>query len=288
MPVGGRKIALKVDMLVQGTDVPEGMTFRQAARKAVAMCVSDFAAKGVKPDSFMVSLGVSRAVTAAQARELSLGLRDAAREWSLRLVGGDTGEARELIVNCAMVGFAGRFVTRDGAKPGDAVVVTGRFGYQAAGLRILQRGASCSSSFRRIATRSILLPTPNLKLGLALAGYWTSALDSSDGLARSLHILSEASGMGIEVLELPMAEGVAEFARRNGVSARGLVLGGGEEYLIVGTMRPAKVADAARVARRHGGELVEIGRVTLSPRRVLLRVGRRALPIADVGWVHLR
>ena len=58
IPAGKGRLVAKVDMLVEHTDVPPGMTYRQAARKAVAMCVSDFAAKGVKPDSFMVSLGL--------------------------------------------------------------------------------------------------------------------------------------------------------------------------------------------------------------------------------------
>jgi len=288
IPVFGRRLVLKVDMLVQSTDVPRGMTFRQAARKAVAMCVSDFAAKGVRPDSFMVSLGVSRKVSGAQVRELSLGLRDAAREWRLKLVGGDTSEAAELMVNCAMVGFATKCVSRAGAEPGDTVVTAGRFGLPPAGLRILQEGATSTRSFRRIATRSVLSPSPNLRLGLALASYWSSALDSSDGLARSLHILSKTSGLGIEVRKLPIGDGVAEFAGSNNLSARALVLEGGEEYLIVGTMKPGKVAPAAKVARRYGGELVEIGRVTQGPRSVVLRSGGRSLPIADAGWVHLR
>lgn len=273
---------------MQRTDVPRGMTYRQAARKAVAMCVSDFAAKGVKPDSFMVSLGVSRAVTGAQVREVSLGLRDAAREWRVRLIGGDTSEAAELTINCAMVGFANRYVTRAGAELGDAVVTTGHFGYPPAGLRILVGGATSTRRFRRIAKRSVLLPSPNLNLGLALAEYWTSSLDSSDGLARSLHILSKASGLGIEVRNLPMGDGVAEFARSNNISARRLVLDGGEEYLMVGTMKPTKVAEAAKVARRNGGELVEIGKMTRRSRGVVLRTGRKPLPIADAGWVHLR
>ena len=47
LPASPGKLVLKSDMLVGRTDVPPGMTWRQAARKAVAMCVSDFASKGV-------------------------------------------------------------------------------------------------------------------------------------------------------------------------------------------------------------------------------------------------
>lgn len=276
-----------MDMLVQSTDVPKEMTFRQAARKAVAMCVSDFAAKGVRPDSFMVSIGLSRGVTRSQVRELSLGLRDASREWDLKLIGGDTGEAAELTVNCAMLGFADGYVKRVGARVGDAVVATGPFGYPPAGLEIL-RGAKATPGFRRKAVRSVLKPTPNLRLGLALASYWTASLDSSDGLARSLHILSKASRVGIEIRRLPTGRGVNEFAASNGLDASRLVLEGGEEYVVVGTMRQSRVRAAAEVARKNGGELLELGRVTGRKEGVRLRSGGTVKPIADAGWVHLR
>jgi thiamine monophosphate kinase len=81
---------------------------------------------------------------------------------------------------------------------------------------------------------------------------------------------------------------VEEFAKSNGVATRSLILEGGEEYLIVGTMKPGKVRAAARVARVNGGELVEIGRVTRRAGSVTLRAGGRTEPVADSGWVHLR
>ena len=288
IPAGGGKVVLKTDMLVQGTDVPKQMSFRQAARKSVAMCVSDFAAKGVKPDSFMVSLGLKRGVTRSQVRELSLGLRDASNEWNLRLIGGDTSEAVELSINCTMVGFARRFTRRAGAAPGDVVAVSGRFGYPPSGLKILRDGARATPSFRRKAVGSVLMPTPNLRLGLALAGCWTAAMDSSDGLARSLHILSKASRVGIEIWKRPTGQDVKEFAAKNGLAVDKLVLEGGEEYLIVGTIKPSRVLSAARIARANGGEILVIGRVTRRQGGVSIHVESGVKPLADAGWVHLR
>jgi thiamine-monophosphate kinase len=288
VPVSGKKLVLKVDMLVGSTDVPRGMTFRQAARKAVAMCVSDFAAKGVKPDSYMASVGVSRGVRSRQVNELALGLKDASEEWDVRLVGGDTNEASELIIDCVMLGFAKRVVGREGAKPGDRVVTTGSFGYPPAGLKILMEGARTASAFRRIAVKSVLMPNPNLRLGLALAGFWTSSMDSSDGLARSLHTLAKTSGVGMEVRTLPIGEGVEEFAKANGLPSKNLVLAGGEEYLIVGTMNASSFCEANRVAKRSGGRILEIGRVNNRRGEVTLHTRDLAEPVEDAGWVHLR
>jgi len=279
---------VKVDMLVEGTDVPMGMTYRQAARKAVAMCVSDFAAKGARPDSFLISLGLRKGVTQEQVQDLALGLKDAEREWGTHLVGGDTNESRELIIDCAMVGFAKNLVTRAGASPGDKVVVTGPFGYTPAGLKILMEGATAEARFAEKATESVLHPTPNLQVGLALAPYLTSAMDSSDGLAKSLHTLAKQSGVGIEVNALPVGPGVDKFARMNGLSAEELVLEGGEEYVIVGTVKGSRLLSAVKAVRKAGGELIEIGRATPRKGRVELRAKGSNRPIRDEGWTHLR
>jgi thiamine-monophosphate kinase len=288
IPVGPGRLVAKVDMLVEGTDVPKGMSYRQAARKAVAMCVSDFAAKGVRPDSFLISLGLRKGVTQAQVDELAQGLADAEHEWGVHLVGGDTNESDELIIDCMMVGFARKMVTRGGASPGDRLVVTGPFGYPPAGLKVLVEGAQADAKFAKTAKESVLDPTPNLEVGLALAPYLTSAMDSSDGLARSLHTLAKESGVGFEVTALPVGSGVDRFARTNGLSTERLVLQGGEEYAIVGTVKGSRFSSAAKAVRRAGGELIEIGRATPRKGRVELRAKGSSGPIRDEGWTHLR
>jgi thiamine-monophosphate kinase len=288
VPARGKKVVLKVDMLVESTDVPPGMSYRQAARKAVAMCVSDFAAKGVRPDSFMVSLGLRRRTTKEQVDQLARGFRDAEREWDVRMVGGDTNEAGQLVIDCTMVGFAKKVVERRGARPGDALVVTGPFGYPPAGLKIMIDGAKADRGFRETATRSVTKPTPDLEVGIALGDYLTSAMDSSDGLARSIHTLAEESGVGFELDKMPAGEGVTEFAKDNSLSLQDLVMAGGEEYVIVGTISPRKLASAKKAARLAGGQITTIGKATRERGRVFVRAGQHRRRIPDEGWTHLR
>lgn len=273
------KLVLKSDMLVGRTDVPPGMTFRQVGRKAVAMCVSDFASKGVRPEALMVSLGIPRTMKRSEIHELAMGLKDALDAWKLHLVGGDTNEADDLVVDSILVGFSSRIVARNGAKPGDAVIVTGPFGTTSAGLKILLNGATAEPKFRRKALKSVYYPTPRLDLGLSLGNCLSSAMDSSDGLAICLHSIASASGTGIEVDELPHERELGGFSRDNGFLVRDLVLYGGEEYEIVGTVPLAKL----RAAREAGSRVKVIGRVT-EDRKVTMLDGT---PIDNRGWVHL-
>ena len=285
IPVKGGKLVVKSDMLVGKTDVPRGMTYREAARKAVASCVSDFAAKGVAPDSFLVSLGLTRGVSDEDVRELADGFADSAREWKVNLVGGDTNEADDLVIDCTMIGFGADITSRRGAKAGDLVVTTGEFGLSAAGLKILLEGARAEPGFRRVAVGRVLKPNPRLKLGLAISRYLSASIDSSDGLAICLHSIARMSGVGIALTRLPIGRGVEKFARVNGYTVEDLVLYGGEEYEIVGSLGRKAFTRASRTARSLGGGLLVIGETT-GEGGVRLTTGSEERSIQDRGYVH--
>ncbi len=280
--VPGRLI-LKADMLVGRTDIPPGMTWRQAGRKALAMCVSDFASKGVAPRAFMLSLGIPGKTRPTEVRSMVRGFQDGMEEWGVRLIGGDTNESDDLIIDCIMTGFAKHIVERGGARPGDYVVVTGDFGTVSAGLKILLENAKAGAAFRRLSLRSVYLPEPRLKLGVALRSLFSSAMDSSDGLAICLHALASASGVGISVDVLPHAAGLEEFAAANGYKSEELILYGGEEYEIVGTIPARRLERAERVASSMGAELKAIGKVTESGSVEM----RNGTPVDRKGWIHL-
>jgi thiamine-monophosphate kinase len=283
----GESVVLKCDMLVGKTDVPPGMSLKMAARKAVAMCVSDFAAKGVRPTAYMISLGLRRGTPEAEVIQLASGLLGASREWGLKLVGGDTSETEDLVIDCVMVGFAKRIVRRGGARAGELVVASGTFGETAAGLKILIEGAEAGPKFRKEAVSSVYVPKPRLGLGLAVSGYLSSSIDSSDGLAISLHAIAETSGVGIRLAEVPYAKGLEEFASRNSFSADDLALYGGEEYEILGTVRKDQVREAKAKARSVGCELRVIGETVSAEalKGVALPDGRK---VRRDGWVHFK
>src|SRR3990170_2977329 len=170
--IQGEHVAvLKTDMLVGKTDVPDGMSLRQAARKAVVMNVSDFAAKGVQPLAVLVSLGLPRHLSTKDVEEIADGLNSGAREYGAYVVGGDTGEASDLVIAVSLYGTArkSRLMLRTGARAGDVVAVTGVFGKPAAGLRILSGECEVKQDFRETLLDSVLMPKARLREGLAIA-----------------------------------------------------------------------------------------------------------------------
>ena len=288
---GGRVAVLKTDMLIGKTDVPRGMSLWQAARKAVVMNISDFAAKGVEPTALLVSLGLPRDFIQNDVEEIARGLNTGAREYGAYVVGGDTSEASDLVVAISLFGTAKRkeLVLRSGAKAGDIVAVTGFFGKTAAGLRLLLDGYAASKGLREVLLRSVCMPNARLCEGLSLcrSGALSSSIDSSDGLAWSLHELARMSGVGFVVNKVPLADEVRRFAEFNGLDASELALHGGEEYELVVTVKPKRWADAEMAVKSTGGHLLPIGKATRD-RRVLLDVDGKKSPIEARGWEHFK
>ena len=282
---------LKADMLVSKTDVPPGMTFWQAARKAVVMNISDFAAKGVKPMAMLVSLGLPKGMAAKDVVELAEGLNAGAREYGAYVIGGDTGEASDLVISVSLFGTArrNRLMLRSGAKPGDFLAVTGPFGNTAAGLRVLLSKLDVPEKVRDVLAKSVLLPHARLKEGLALSHSKavSAAIDSSDGLAWSLHEIARASNVGLMIDRLPAASEAKIFAERTKIDLAELVFYGGEEYEILLTIKPDAWAAAEKAVARIGGQLLQIGKVTRG-KRVVRESGGTKHTIEPRGYEHFK
>ena len=282
---------LKTDMLVGRTDVPPGMSLRQAARKAVVMNVSDFASKGVKPVAVLASLGLPKGLKEKDIREIGEGLNEGAREYGAYVIGGDTNEASDLIISCSLLGFSDKenLVNRFGAKPGDIVAVTGEFGKTAAGLKILIEGLTVPDKIGNPLKEAVLMPKARLKEGVALSktGGLTSSIDSSDGLAWSLYELLDASNVGFIIDNLPVAKEAVEFSSIYGLDPYELSLYGGEEYELIVTIDPDFWEESKRSVEKSGGSLIKIG-VTTKEKKIVLKLDGEIRGIERRGWEHFR
>lgn len=278
-------IVAKSDMLVASTDAPPQMTAAQFARKSIVSCVSDFAAKGVKPSFCLVSLGMPRAGTNRQnVNRLADGFASAQREYGLRILGGDVNETSgETVIDCTTLGFSNEVIPRDGARPGQLVGVSSTFGHQSAGLLILLgRVHAKDSSFKKLAVDSVLNPKARLALGIKASRYLSSCIDSSDGLAISLHHLARSGKVKLELDEIPVTPGVNEFSRENKLQPSDLALFGGEEFELVCTFDSRHKAALTKLGVRTIGRVVQLSG---NERPSIFYHGKQ---IRRRGWIHFR
>ena len=290
--IGNEKFAvIKTDMLVGKTDVPPSMNLWQAARKAVVMNISDLAAKGVKPIALLASIGIPRGFAKKDVEQIGEGLNAGAREYNAYVLGGDTNEASDLVISCTAFGIVEKryLMKRSGAKPDDLVAVTGVFGKTSSGLKILLKGLTAPPEMRKELVNTVLMPQARLKEGLALTQIHavTASIDSSDGLAWSLHEISRASNVGFVIDNLAVAREAEEFAKIHDLDPVELSLYGGEEYELVVTIKPKLWGKAKKAIEQVGASLIKIGHVT-GEKSLLLRAKEKTVSIEARGWEHFR
>ena len=114
--IGKKYCIAKVDTLVESTDIPPGMKLEDAARKSIVSCVSDFAAKGVKPIFGIISLTIPKRFSKLNIESLARGFQESTKEFKIKILGGDTNEGKELVVNFSLFGVSEKIVNRKGAK----------------------------------------------------------------------------------------------------------------------------------------------------------------------------
>ena len=282
---------LKTDMLVGKTDIPPQMTYWQAARKAVIMNISDLAAKAVKPLGLLVSLGTPKKITKKNIEQIGKGLNAGAREYDTYIIGGDTNETQDLIISITAFGLTKKenLTLRSGANPGDIVATTGLFGLTASGLKILTKNLAAPPKIRKKLVDAVLMPHARLKEGLALAetGAATSSIDSSDGLAWSLHEISHASNVGFIIDAPPIAKETYEFSKTHNLDPLELSLHGGEEYELVVTIKPKRWRQAKEAVVQTGGTLMKIGKTT-AEKALLLKHKGKMVKIEGRGYEHFK
>ncbi len=265
----GGVLVFKTDMFVASTDMPPMMRYYDAGWKTVVMNVSDVISKGANPLYFIYSMGVPRSFKLKDALEVVKGIRDSADVYGMKVLGGDLGECRELVISGFIVGScpSGRLMPRRGAKPGDLLAVTGCFGLTSAALKTFMQGLQVDGELIQIFKDALFKPKAKVKEALALAesSAVTSSIDSSDGLLESLLELAKINKVGFIVEDLPVCVEVKNFAIRFGLNLEDLVFKGGEEYELVVTLKPLELENAIKAVKNVGGELKVIGRVIDEP-----------------------
>lgn len=287
----GKALVINTDMLVWNTDVPKGMTTYQAARKNVIMTVSDLGAKGVKPMGYMPSLAIPKDQLILEAEEIAKGFEAGVSEYGTYIVGGDTNEANEVIINGTAFGIADEEVImrRDGAQVGDILATTGPFGMTAAAFRILLEDYHTPTKLMKTLVDSVYTPKARVEEGVVLAesGAVTSCIDSSDGLSISLYDLQKSTGLGYKLTNLPSSEEVIEFASLHELSVFDLVFFGGEEYELVYTINPELVNRAKDALNKIGSTLQIIGEV-VNDKRIWIEMEGHSIDIPMRGWDHFK
>ncbi len=287
------------DVQVQGTHfVRQAVIPQELGRKALAINLSDIAAKGGTPRYALVSLGLPGDLAVEFVDDLYGGLRQEARAYDVDIVGGNISQSRlGLFIDIFLLGEALRenVLLRSGARAGDKVLVTGTLGDAAAGVALVTHAAvTLPGSYAERAKRRLALPTPRVREGQLIgASHWAHAmLDVSDGLASDLGHICEKSNLGTRIIaeQLPVAPENRRAAQELYGDEWHFALYGGEDYELLFTAPPEN-ADALvrQISGETGTPVSVIGEILpASEGRQLVLPNGRNVPLEARGWDHFR
>ncbi len=276
-PDQGRRLVAVVDTLVADTHFPAGLDATDIGYRAVAVNLSDMAAMGARPRWMTLALTIPEA-DAAWLEGFAVGLYAAAAEHGVKLVGGDTTSGECLVISVQVLGDVDpdRVLLRSGARSGDTIFVTGTLGDAAAGLEMLERGASESFLVSRF-----LRPTARVAYGQALAGRAHAAIDISDGLCADLGKLLTASGVGAEIRLEALPLSAALKTAMGSETAQQHALTGGDDYELCFT------ASLENLPEPGGLAVTAIGTVTAEKGLRCLLNGK-PVTVREGGYAHFR
>ncbi len=263
---GEKSLVVNVDTFVGKTDRLPGMTEAQVGRKAAVMALSDLVAKGASPVATMLSLCVPQNSEVSATQEIVRGFSQYCLKSGVPFIGGDLGSSSDIIATGVAIGAAppNGIVARGGAKEGDFVAVSEKFGLTSVAFEILLNQQKAEADLKNRALAAAYKPDIHHGLVSALAekGAVTSSMDSSDGLGITLNTMASHSELSFLIYDLPIAEGVADFALALGVQERKMVMEGGEEFALVLTIQEDRWEEALEITRSMHAPLQKIGRVS--------------------------
>ena len=275
-PPAMRRTVITVDMLTEGVDFILGpdCTPRQVGHKALAVNLSDLAAMAARPEAAVVAVGLPRTAGASLAKGLHEGLAALAMEFDVALAGGDTNAwDGPLVISVTAVGSGppGQAWRRDGARPGDLIVVTGPCGGSLLGRHLRVQ--------------------PRCRAALEITGRFTvhAAIDISDGLSLDLSRMMVASGTGclLDLAAVPIHEDAIAMSAQADDDRTPLdhALADGEDFELLLAMPSA---EAERLVADPPADLAPtvIGTVIEDPGLFTIDAKGVYRPLAPRGFIH--
>jgi thiamine-monophosphate kinase len=279
-----------VDSLVQDIHFSLKLTtWEELGWKSLAVNISDIAAMGGIPHYALISLGLPGDTDVDDIIALYRGMLEAAQQFGLVIVGGDTVSSPFVFISVTVFGSAGnaegKVLRRSAARPGDKIAVTGYLGSSSGGYQMLANNLRFKPSATKELRKAHLKPYPRVVEGQILVEKGVKAgMDISDGLVGDLTHICEMSKVGarIEIDSVPVSPTLKNCFGERSIE---LALGGGEDYELLFTARPRIMAQVKKVL---SCPVTVIGEITKENVGKVVTIDNTGKPVnlEKTGWDH--
>ena len=268
------QLVVSVDTLVAGVHYPLDTSPEDIGYKSLIVNLSDIAAMGAKPCWFTLALTLSD-YHSDWLKGFSAGLKQAATEYGVSLIGGDTTRGAQTIT-IQMMGEvnSGKALKRSDAQTGDSLYITNTLGDAAAGLQIHQVNQSAASPRKLTNTEAYCVsrlnrPTARVNEGLVIRKYANACMDISDGLLQDLSHILQASQLGavIDTASIKLSPQLNHlYSREEGLQ---FALSGGDDYELLFSVNEENKEAFENEMRQKALPFQLIGEFTEETNRIL-------------------
>ncbi|VEG92431.1 thiamine-phosphate kinase [Legionella spiritensis] len=283
VPVG-HQLLISTDTLVADVHFLRDWDPYDIAWKSVMVNVSDIAAMGGQPCWVSLALTMPFCDESWLTR-FSEGLHDALRQFNIMLIGGDTTHG-PLSITLTIHGLieTGKSVRRNGAKPGDKIMVTGELGGAALAVSLLE-AKDMDGADQKILMQKLQRPCPRVDYASVLRTCASAAIDISDGLSADLaHICAQSQvGACLDLAKIPVHPLVIKY---QGYQAVDFALGGGDDYELCFTLPDNYEKTMHALLEEQGLVCYSIGIIVEGKGLMADSGDGRLIPLSPKGYSH--
>jgi thiamine-monophosphate kinase len=283
-PSSNKNLIVTTDTSISGVHFPVNSEVSDIGYRAVVVNVSDIAAMGGNAKWMTLALTLN-VFDHSWLDRFSKGLFEAAKEYGISLIGGDTTRGEDNIITIQMIGEVNpdEEITRNKAKEGDLIFVTGTVGDAAAGL----------DQFVSHEPKNIYLmkrffrPSARIEIGQALKNIASSAIDISDGLYADTQKLLKASGLGghLKIDQIPLSDEIIKLYNEKMIID--FALSGGDDYELLFTAPNDSLTKIQRISNQLNQRITVIGEVDNSMKMRCSNNGKPFEYYSD-GYLHFK
>ncbi|MDR1008540.1 MAG: thiamine-phosphate kinase [Campylobacteraceae bacterium] len=185
------------DLFCEDTHFKRGwLSLYQIAQKAMIVNISDAIAMNAKPKYALLGVGIPKNFSFQEIRELSQGFIETAREYGVKIIGGDTVSGDKIVISITIIAKKRKHTLyRSNLRKGDILAYTGVLGQSGYELRKLLNGGSISKDSRFVQ------PILRVEFIKKVTKYLRCGLDISDGLSKDLSRLCALNSLGVKFYE---------------------------------------------------------------------------------------
>jgi len=229
-------LLLTTDLLLEDVHFLRRYPPEAVGWKSISVNVSDVVGNAGQPKWILVSLMLPD-LELSYVERLYEGIKRACEFYRCEVVGGNISRSEKVGIDIFLVGTSEKPVGRRGAKPGDALFVSGTLGDSRAGLELLKMDLKSYEDFELSLIERHLRPTARIDYVKHVRKYANASIDISDGLVADAYHISERSGVRIDIdtSKLPISKELRKFCEKYGKDPLDYALFGGEDYQLLFT-----------------------------------------------------